>query len=54
MDEAIAESREVLEAEAWRRANDDCAEPVVSMGRVVTVPDPDNRDGPSIPLMVRK
>jgi hypothetical protein len=54
MDEAIAESREVLEAEAWRRANDGCAEPVVSMGRVVMVPDPDNRYGSPIPLRVRK
>ncbi len=54
MDEAIAESRDVLEAEAWRRANDGCAEPVVSMGRVVMIPDPDNKDGPPIPLMVRK
>ena len=41
------EAREVLEAEAWRRANDGCEEPVVSHGKIVL-----NKDG--TPLVVKK
>jgi hypothetical protein len=50
MDEAIMGSREVLEAEAWRRANEGVDEPVVSMGKVVMVAE----DGVMKPLMVNK
>jgi hypothetical protein len=47
MDEALDESRDELEAEAWRRGKDGYDEPVVSMGRIVT-------DSDGNPLLVKK
>jgi hypothetical protein len=43
----VDESRDILEAEAWRRANEGYTEPVVSHGKIVY-----DKDG--TPLMVRK
>jgi hypothetical protein len=53
-DEAIDAGMDDLEGEVLRRARDGIPEPVVSGGRVVTVPDPENPNGPLVPLMVRK
>ncbi len=46
-DAAIEESRDVLEAEAWRRANEGYTEPVVSHGKIVMTPE-------GSPLLVTK
>jgi hypothetical protein len=47
MDEATDESRDELEAEAWRRGHDGYDEPVVSMGKIVRTDD-------GSPLLVKK
>jgi hypothetical protein len=53
-DEAIDSAIDDLEGEIFRRARDGTPEFVVSAGRVLTVPDPENPNGPPVPLTVRK
>jgi hypothetical protein len=53
-DEAIDAGMDDLEGEVLRRARDGIPEPVVSGGRVVMVPDPENPNGPPVPLTIRK